>query len=38
MNKFADYAEIIHPVTRSQRVKDRGGVLFQRETSSSPDK
>jgi hypothetical protein len=28
MNKFADYAEIIHPVTGSHRVKIRGELLF----------
>jgi len=26
MNKFADYAEIIHPVTGSQRVKIKKNV------------
>jgi hypothetical protein len=37
MNKFADYAEIIHPGTESQRVKDRGELPFHRVTLSSPD-
>jgi hypothetical protein len=37
MNKFVASSEIIHPVTGSQWVKDRGKLPFHRVTLSSPD-
>jgi len=37
MNNFVASLEIIHTLTESQRVKDRGGLPFHRVTSSSPD-
>jgi len=37
MNKFVASSEIIHPVTESQRVKERGELLIHRVTLSLLD-